>query len=176
MMILMRVLALLGTGSALGAILFAWSVLGGPTQCAITGASMTNAGGSAPSANRDLVVSFYTEALLEHHVARAANFLRPDYIQHNPRVGQGLDGFVAYFTGLNERLAAQGATSRGEITLVMAEGDLVTLHVTTVIDGPVTASFRSVDTFRVADGKIAEHWDTIQPCDLRSALLMAISG
>ena len=45
-----------------------------------------------------------------------------------------------------------------------------------MIDGTITASFRSFDTFRVADGKIVEHWDVIQPCDLRSTLLMAVSG
>lgn len=176
MTVFTRLLALLGTGTVLGAALFAWSVFTGPTTCAVTGAPMILATSAAPSANRDLVVKFYQEVLLDHQLENAPSYLKADYIQHNPRVGQGLDGFVAYFKALNERLAAQGATAKGEITLAMADGDLVTLHVTTVVEGPVTASFRSFDTFRVADGKIAEHWDTIQPCDLRSALLMAVSG
>jgi predicted SnoaL-like aldol condensation-catalyzing enzyme len=169
-------LTLLGTATLLGGSVLAWQAFSGPTACTLTGGRGIVAMPESSPANRELVVGFYKDVLLDHHVDHAPTYLRPDYIQHNPNVGQGLEGFMAYFNALNERLAAQGATSHGEITLSMADGDLVTLHVTTVIEGAVTASFRSFDTFRVADGKIAEHWDVIQPCDLRSALLMAVSG
>jgi predicted SnoaL-like aldol condensation-catalyzing enzyme len=126
--------------------------------------------------NRDLVVRFYSEVILDGQLDHAANYLRTDYIQHNPRAGQRLSGFVAYFEKIKKSLDAQGATRRGEITMAMSDGDLVTVNVTSVITGRTSASFRAIDIFRVQDGKIAEHWDAIQPCDMRSALLLAFAG
>ena len=156
---------------ALGVLLF--NVFRGPTLCKITGAPMILARPVTNSPNRDLVVRFYTDVILNGHLERAPEYLRTDYIQHNPDAGQGLRGFTAYFEKINQSLAAKGATRRGEITMALSEGDLVTVSVTSVIGGKVSASFRATDIFRVQDGKIAEHWDTIQPCDTRSALLLA---
>lgn len=174
--LIVRLLAVAGIVSLFGGGAGAFGVLTGETACKLTGQPALVPPGSGETPERAVVVNFYKEVLLDHQLDKAGTYLRPDYIQHNPRVGQGLDGFVAYFTKLNSTLKGQGARSEGEVTMEMTEGNLVTLHVTTVINGPISASFRSIDTFRVQDGMIAEHWDVIQPCDLRSSILMAISG
>lgn len=170
-----RGLAIAGLVIIIAATAFLYNTFKGPTACAITQAPMRLAVPAAASPNRDLVVRFYTDVILNGQLDRAGQYLRPDYIQHNPDAEQGLSGFVTYFEKINRSLEAWGASRRGAITMALAEGDLVTVHVTTVIEGRVTASFRAIDIFRVEDGKIAEHWDTIQPCDTRSALLLAFS-
>ena len=43
----------------------------------------------------------------------------------------------------------------------MADGDFVILHVHAVRE-PGTKGQAIIDIFRVADGKIVEHWDVIQ--------------
>jgi predicted SnoaL-like aldol condensation-catalyzing enzyme len=57
--------------------------------------------------------------------------------------------------------------SISDIKRVIAEGDLVVLHV----HSRNTLSDRGravVDIFRVADGKIIEHWDVIQAVPAKS--------
>lgn len=168
-----RGFAMAGLAILIATAAFLYSAFKGPTLCTITGAPIRLAAPAAASPNRDLVIRFYTDVILNGHLDRAGQYLRPDYIQHNPDAGQGLAGFIAYFEAIKRSLESKGASRRGEITMALSEGDLVTVNVTTVIEGRVTASFRSIDIFRVEDGKIAEHWDTIQPCDTRSALLLA---
>lgn len=176
MTILVRALALVGLLAVLAFGFFLQSVFAAPAGCALSGAPIRFAGqGAVASANRDLVVRFYKDVLIGGDLEQAGKYLRPDYIQHNPRVGQGLEGFVAYFKNLKQTLEARKARSRGEITMALADGEFVTVHQTTVIEGGVSASFRAIDIFRVENGMIAEHWDTIQPCDLRSALIFMLT-
>src|SRR6266852_3486955 len=52
------------------------------------------------------------------------------------------------------------ADFRYEPGLVVAEGDYVTIHGRYVGWGP--KPMVAVDVFRVANGKIAEHWDVMQ--------------
>ena len=170
-----RIFALLGVAALLTLGIFLFNILRGPTQCRLTGAPIRFAAPASANPNRDLVVNFYTQVILNGQLHRASAYLRPDYIQHNPDAGQGLSGFVAYFTKIKQSLEAKGATRHGEITMAFAQGDLVTVYVTSVIDGRVSASFRAIDIFRVQGGIIAEHWDSIQPCDTRSALLLALN-
>jgi predicted SnoaL-like aldol condensation-catalyzing enzyme len=170
--ILVRLLAVIGLGAVLALGFFLQSVFSAPAGCALSGAPIRFAAqGGAANANRDLVVRFYQDVLIGGQLDQAGKYLRPDYNQHNPRVGQGLEGFVSYFGKLKTTLAARNARSRGEVTMALSDGEFVTIHQTTVVEGGVDASFRAIDIFRVQDGMIAEHWDTIQPCDLRSVLV-----
>lgn len=51
---------------------------------------------------------------------------------------------------------------------MLADGDLVMLHVHSQ-DKPGDLGVAVVDIFRVQDGKIAEHWDVIQPVPAKDA-------
>ncbi|MGH1543891.1 MAG: nuclear transport factor 2 family protein [Arenicella sp.] len=129
-------------------IIFAITVL----STALFAASLTQANSQS---NKELVVSFYQEALIDQQVEAAAmKYLTEDYIQHNPYVATGRQGFI---TGLTGWFSAVDV--KFEIIRAIAEDDHVVLHIKQTSDGKTKSL---VDIFRVENGKIAEHWDVVQ--------------
>jgi predicted SnoaL-like aldol condensation-catalyzing enzyme len=106
---------------------------------------------------RDLVLAFYEAALNEKDVEKAREFLGDRYIQHNPAVADGPEELLRLVRFRRERFPR----SRNEVKMVIAEGDLVVLHVHSVLV-PGTPGRHIVDIFRVEGDKVAEHWDVIQ--------------
>jgi predicted SnoaL-like aldol condensation-catalyzing enzyme len=112
--------------------------------------------------NKALVENFFRDVLGARSVEAAAKYLRADYIQHNPGIPGGLAGFQEFF---GPRFAQASTTIHLEILHVVAEGDLVNIHVrwfgTNTAGKPVDIT--EFDLFRVEGGLIAEHWDAIGP-------------
>lgn len=112
---------------------------------------------------REIVLAFYEAALNEKNVEKTSQYLGGTYIQHNPRVPDGIEGLMRFIEFRRSRYPR----ARNEVKRVIAEGDLVVLHVHSVVI-PDTPGRMIVDIFRVEDGKVVEHWDVIQeiPVDL----------
>jgi predicted SnoaL-like aldol condensation-catalyzing enzyme len=115
-------------------------------------------------ANKKIVVDFYEKGLNQKDFDAAAKYFGPRYIQHNPGAGNGPEGFKRLVTFLKEKFP----NSHSEIKRVIAEGDLVVLHVHSVRE-PGERGRAIVDIFKVEDGKIVEHWDVIQDIPEKSA-------
>jgi predicted SnoaL-like aldol condensation-catalyzing enzyme len=98
--------------------------------------------------NRRLVVDFYEGAFIRRDLAVVRRLLAEE----------GRAGFATLFT----RILATGPEARSRIVRSAAEGDLVWLHVH-VASAPKASGSTIIDVFRVADGRIAEHWDVAQP-------------
>jgi acetyl esterase/lipase len=86
--------------------------------------------------------------------ARAEAFWSPDYIQHSAHIASGR-------AGLFELVKSLPAELRYEYQLAVADGDYVVLHGRFSGHGQ-PANWIVADVVRVADGKLAEHWDMIQ--------------
>ncbi|WP_033338756.1 nuclear transport factor 2 family protein [Catenuloplanes japonicus] len=78
----------------------------------------------------------------------------PTYIQHSALAADGPAGLRALVESLP-------AGFRYDLHRVIADGDLVALHGTYHGFGP--APLVAFDVFRVADGRLAEHWDALSP-------------
>ena len=115
-------------------------------------------------ANKTLVLAFYDAAFSKLDADDAARYLAPGYIQHNPEVANGVAPLQDYVRWIR----ANNPQSRASIKRVLADGDLVMLHVHSQ-DKPGDLGVAVVDIFRVQDGKIAEHWDVIQPVPAKDA-------
>jgi predicted SnoaL-like aldol condensation-catalyzing enzyme len=119
--------------------------------------AMAEPAGPDLEANKALVVAFYDAAINQKDFDAASQYLGPQYVQHNPTAQDGAEGLKGFIAFLKERFPNQ----KGEVKRVMAEGDLVMLHVHST-RGDDTPGRAIVDIFRVADGKVVEHWDVIQ--------------
>jgi predicted SnoaL-like aldol condensation-catalyzing enzyme len=109
-------------------------------------------------ANKQTVRDFYEVGLNQRDFAAAAKLIGPRYVQHNPLIADGIEGFEAFLGHLAEEFPGL----RAEVKSVFAEGDFVIGHVHG-IRVPGQRGSAIVDIFRLEDGKIVEHWDVIQP-------------
>lgn len=114
--------------------------------------------------NKSNAIAFYKMAY-EGNPAKAINLYVGDiYIQHNPDVADGLDGFINYF----ERMQNEYPDKSIEFVRCIGEGDLVALH--THQTWPGNDEYITMDFFRFdEEGKICEHWDSIQQIPETSA-------
>jgi predicted SnoaL-like aldol condensation-catalyzing enzyme len=106
---------------------------------------------------REIVLAFYEAALNEKDVDKTRRYLGSTYIQHNPRVPDGPEGLFRFIRFRRDYYPS----ARNEVKRVIAEGDLVALHVHSVVV-PGTPGRQIVYIFRVEDDKVVEHWDVIQ--------------
>ena len=121
--------------------------------------------GADPAANKALVTAAVTMLFQQHKVDQAIDtYFAPDYIQHNPLVPTGAAPVRVFF----KKFYADHPGSTIEISHVLADGDLVAVHYRFRID-PKDRGMAVVDIFRVANGKIAEHWDVGQPVPEKAA-------
>jgi len=130
----------------------------------LLGTAAHAAGSAQLEANKKLVVAFYDAAINRKDFAAAVQYLGPQYKQHNPTARDGAEGLKAFIEFLKARFPKQ----HGDIRQVIAEGDLVALHVHSTRDDG-TPGRAIVDIFRVANGKVVEHWDVIQDIPEKSA-------
>lgn len=122
-------------------------------------------GGTIEDANKKIVRDFYELAFNQHKPTEAAKrYIGNRYIQHNPQVPDGAPAFYEYF----ESFFVAHPRSCVEIKRVIAEGNLVVLHLRSRIDDQDRGR-AIVDIFRVENGKIVEHWDVIQNVPEKSA-------
>ena len=108
------------------------------------------------AANKALVNSFVDDILLGAKYEKLTDYISTEiYTQHNPAIADGLGGLAS---GL-EAMAKAGVTMRYDtVHKVLGEGNFVLTVSEGEFAGKPSAFY---DMFRVADGKIVEHWDTI---------------
>jgi predicted SnoaL-like aldol condensation-catalyzing enzyme len=107
-------------------------------------------------ANRALVLEFVRTVFQEGRAERITDFISTEqYDQHNPQVGDGLDGLATAV----KAWAEQGVTMEYRtVHRSVAEGEFVLTQSEGSLGGKPTAFY---DLFRVRDGKIVEHWDVV---------------
>ena len=116
------------------------------------------------SQNKENAIAFYRTAYEGNPQAAIEQYVGAQYIQHNPDVADGMQGFIDYF----ERMQREYPEKSIEFVRCIAEGDLVALH--THQTWPGNDQYVTMDFFRFDEnGKICEHWDAIQQIPEQSA-------
>ena len=109
------------------------------------------------AANKELIKNFVADVLMGVDPSKITDYISTEtYLQHNPNVGDGLDGLGRAL----EELAKAGMPMKftknhkilgeGNFVLSISEGEFLKKHVA------------FYDLFRIEKGKIVEHWDTIE--------------
>ena len=105
-------------------------------------------------ANKAMAIEAFDTLFNRRDYSGAEAFWSPDYIQHSAHISPGR-------SGLFDLVKTLPAELRYEHQLVVADGDHVMLHGRFSGHGQ-PANWVVVDIVRIADGKLAEHWDVIQ--------------
>jgi predicted SnoaL-like aldol condensation-catalyzing enzyme len=113
--------------------------------------------------NRAIVRSFVDTVLIGRQLDRLTDFVDADtYAEHNPRLA---DGVSALRSALEAADKGRRHIDYQRVHRVLAEGNFV-LCVSEGDFGGVHSAF--YDLFRVAKGKLVEHWDTTEKVAPRS--------
>ncbi|MFY0650811.1 MAG: nuclear transport factor 2 family protein [Cyclobacteriaceae bacterium] len=114
--------------------------------------------------NKKNAIAFYKIAYEGNPKGAIEQYIGDEYIQHNPDVADGTQGFIEYF----ERMQKEYPAKSIKFVRCIAEGNLVALH--THQTWPGNDQYVTMDFFRFDEqGKICEHWDAIQQIPEKSA-------
>lgn len=113
-------------------------------------------------ANREFVRTFTEQVLVGRQLHLLEAYLDDGLIQHNPEIA---DGVAAFRSALQASANGEPRIRYDHLHRVLAEGNFVLCVSEGWKDG-LHSSF--YDLFRVSDGRIAEHWDTVEAIAPRS--------
>lgn len=112
--------------------------------------------------NKRLAYDMWRTLLEARQLDRAGEFMKEDYIQHNPQAETGMAGFKAFFEKLGPPLELKERV-QFPLVAILAEGDLVVMvfarRMENKEDPSKSYTTTWFDMFRIEDGKVAEHWD-----------------
>jgi predicted ester cyclase len=130
-------------------------------------AALSPARAADGEANKALYRSLMDEVWNRRDLSAIDRYLASDFVEHNKNLPPGAAGRKQFVTAV----LAAFSDYHAEVEEVVAEGDKIVARVqwTGTQDGPFQGRtpthrklrFWTADFFRVADGKLAEHWDVV---------------
>ena len=109
---------------------------------------------TSPEQNKALVLKAFDALFNQRDYEAASRLWSPDYLQHSAHIPPGRDGLLGLVRALPPSL-------RYEHGPIVAEGDYVMVHGRFSGMGTPHALV-TVDIVRIANGRLAEHWDVWQ--------------
>ncbi|WPC06083.1 nuclear transport factor 2 family protein [Pseudomonas sp. MBLB4123] len=122
--------------------------------------------------NKQTVIEFYQRVFAERDLSAADELICEDYKQHNNVfIPPTRDGFKGYFQQYFKMFPKSGT----QIEKVCAEGDHVFLYATHWAANKLfKVNYKVIDIYRVENGVLLEHWDTIEGIGLFSRFMYMI--
>ncbi|MEM9996884.1 MAG: nuclear transport factor 2 family protein [Bacteroidota bacterium] len=98
------------------------------------------------------------------------------YVQHSRGIPDGMPALIDFVGNFAKRFPDYTY----DVKRVLVDGDYVTFHshatVRAAHRGDDTKGLNIIDTWRLNDGQIVEHWDAIQPLDTFMRFYVLVSG
>lgn len=109
--------------------------------------------------NKTLVKTAMIELFVQRDTTAVDRYWSNDYVQHNPTIPNGREALPGMIEQLPEGF-------NYEPGMIVADGDIVMIHGRyTGLESGMLGDLKktiAVDIFRVAGGKLVEHWDVLQ--------------
>ena len=145
-------------------IFVGWAYAQVPPTAAPDQAALLHSSDPKLAANKKLVFDMWRALVQAGRTDLAPQYIAEDYIQHNPNVATGRDAFIAYIKQTRPVRPIDPKITFPVIAL-MAEGDLVMMATVSYQPDPEKPGEKYAgthfDMFRIANGKIVEHWDSV---------------
>ena len=125
---------------------------------------MTRSYSEQEEANRRLIHDVYEYVLKPQDASRVDDFMAPGYIQHSPMAESGAKGLKKFLDWARKTTP----DAKHHVKRIFVDGDYVIAQVHVIIR-PGELGNIVVDIFRIENGKVAEHWDAVQPVPSQSA-------
>ena len=103
--------------------------------------------------NKRIVLDFYERVFNGRDASAISEYVREDYIQHNPTVEDGRAGFSRFmekFLSMDPHVEIVGSAAEKDLVFVFFK--------CTMGNGMVN---KVCDIYRLEDGMLAEHWDVV---------------
>jgi predicted SnoaL-like aldol condensation-catalyzing enzyme len=118
--------------------------------------------------NKRLVFDLWREVVDAGQEQRIPQYFGAGFIEHDPNAASGLEGISQHFSARADRTVEPWI--RAPVVAIVAEADLVVLVTMREHPHPVHAGRRYTttwfDLFRIADGRVVEHWNSAAPGDV----------
>jgi predicted SnoaL-like aldol condensation-catalyzing enzyme len=116
----------------------------------------------------------FPELVNTRAIQRFGEVIAPDYVNHNPHVEQGLAGAQGFFTHLLQAvpdlyICAKAVFTTGDGRYTIGRYTYEGTHLGSFLGRPATGkpfSMRSIDIWRIEDGRFVEHWDELNTLDV----------
>jgi predicted SnoaL-like aldol condensation-catalyzing enzyme len=112
--------------------------------------------------NKKIAYDFLREVIEAGRLELVEKYMLETYIQHDPNVNTGRQGFIDHFSKFNKPQPIVDSV-QGPLIAIVAEGDLVVLVYKRELPDPNDPTKKyistSFDMLRIEGGKLAEHWD-----------------
>lgn len=107
--------------------------------------------------SREIVRSFIDKVLINGQLDKLEGYFDGElYTEHNPRLS---DGLSALRSALSGSASSESIIKYDRMHRILAEGNFVLSVCEGFLDGVHSAFY---DLYRIANGKIVEHWDTTE--------------
>lgn len=128
-------------------------------------------------ANAELIADFVQNLMNNHNFDYVLeNYNDSAYVQHNRNLPDKVTGLVGFL----QEFVEEYPDYTYDVKHIFVDGDYVIFHSHATLNkedrGNDEKGMNIIDTWRIEDGRIVEHWDSIQALDFSMRLYSLISG
>ena len=127
--------------------------------------------------NAKIITDFVQHLMNDHDFDYVLkNYNNSNYIQHNRNIPDGIEGLVNFLRSFTKQFPEYSY----DVKRILADGDNVIFHSHATLKkqdrGNDKKGLNIIDTWKVKDGKIVEHWDALQALDGFMRFFAMLSG